>query len=220
MTSLRRRLRRSAWPERRAYPGPEAAQEDEADLVARLKAGDESAFSALVDRHHAAMVRLARAYVPTDAVAEEVAQEAWLGVLRGVHRFEGRSSLRTWIFRIVVNQAKTHGARERRLAADESLSEPAVEPERFTAGAWSEPPRSWADAEHRLLAKETGEMLRAAIDSLPALQRLVINLRDVNGLDPNEVCELLQLTDGNQRVLLHRARSRVRSSLENYLEDT
>ena len=196
-----------------------APPDDEVQLLSRLRAGDESAFTALVDRHHAAMVRLARAYVPTDAVAEEVVQEAWLGVLRGLARFEGRSSLRTWIYRIVVNQAKTHGARERRLAADESLSEPAVEPERFTNGAWSRPPASWAPVEHRLVTQETGAMIRQAIDGLPALQRLVISLRDVAGLPPEEVCELLELTDGNQRVLLHRARSRVRNSLESYLGD-
>lgn len=211
MTSLRRRRRRP--------PAVDLPQEDDTEILARLRAGDEAAFATLVDRHHAAMVRLARAYVPTDAVAEEVAQEAWLGVLRGVSRFEGRSSLRTWIYRIVVNQAKTHGARERRLSADESLSEPSVEPERFTGGAWNRPPAPWSQAEHRLLAAETGVMIREAIDGLPPLQRLVINLRDVAGLPPDEVCQLLELTDGNQRVLLHRARSRVRSSLESYLED-
>lgn len=204
---------------RRRQPVVDAPQDDEAELIARLRAGEESAFTTLVDRHHEAMVRLARAYVPTDAVAEEVAQEAWVGVLRGLARFEGRSSLRTWIYRIVVNQAKTHGARERRLAADESLSEPAVEPERFTNGAWSRPPSPWGEAEQRLLASETGARIRAAIDGLPALQRLVISLRDVAGLPPDEVCQLLELTDGNQRVLLHRARSRVRTSLERYLEE-
>jgi RNA polymerase sigma-70 factor (ECF subfamily) len=211
VTSLRRRRRRQ--------PAVDVPQDEETELLARLRAGDEAAFATLVDRHHAAMVRLARAYVATDAVAEEVAQEAWLGVLRGVSRFEGRSSLRTWIYRIVVNQAKTHGARERRLSADESLSEPAVEPERFTNGAWNRPPATWSHAEHLLLAAETGAMIRDAIDGLPPLQRLVINLRDVAGLPPDEVCQLLDLTDGNQRVLLHRARSRVRSSLESYLED-
>jgi RNA polymerase sigma-70 factor, ECF subfamily len=205
---------------RRRRPAPPAASPyDDADLLARLRDGDESAFATLVDRHHAAMVRLARAYVPTDAVAEEVAQEAWLGVLRGLSRFEGRSSLRTWIYRIVVNQAKTHGARERRLAADESLSEPAVDPERFAGGAWSRPPAPWAQVEHRLLAAEAGAMVRKAIEGLPSLQQLVINMRDVAGLPADEVCRLLDLTDGNQRVLLHRARSRVRSSLETYLED-
>lgn len=204
---------------RKRRPAHAAPAADDAELLAALRRGDEAAFATLVDRYHGAMVRLARSYVPTDAVAEEVAQEAWLGVLRGIDRFEGRSSLRTWIFRILVNQAKTHGARERRVAASESLSEPAVDPERFEAGAWSRPPSPWSEAEERVLGSETEGVVRSAIDGLPELQRQVISLRDVLGMGADEVCELLELTDGNQRVLLHRARSRVRTSLERYMEE-
>jgi RNA polymerase sigma-70 factor (ECF subfamily) len=199
--------------------------DDDLVLVERLRSGDEAAFTTLVDRYHRSLVRLARAYVPTDAVAEEVAQEAWIGMLRGLDRFEGRSSLRTWLFRILVNQAKTHGARERRLSPAESLSEPSVDPDRFLpagvpgAGGWSRPPHPWAGADERLLATETFEVVRRAIDMLPPMQRDVITLRDVWGLGSAEVCELLELTEGNQRVLLHRARSRVRLALERYMEE-
>ncbi|MGH9280171.1 MAG: RNA polymerase sigma factor [Acidimicrobiales bacterium] len=193
--------------------------ESEAQLVDRLRNGDEAAFANLVDRYHGSMVRLARGYVPTDAVAEEVAQEAWLGVLRGIRHFQGRSSLRTWVFRIVVNQAKTHGARERRIAADEPLAEPAVEGHRFEGGAWSRPPAQWSHAEERLLATETRGVVRHAIDELPPLQKMVISMRDVDGLGSDEVCRILDLTDGNQRVLLHRARSRVRGALEQYMRE-
>ena len=197
-----------------------AVASDDDLILGRLRAGDEQAFAALVDKYHRSMVRLVRGYVPSDAVAEEVVQEAWLGVLRGLDRFEGRSSLRTWIFRIAVNQAKTHGARERRMAASESLSEPSVDPDRFQNGGWVRPPVPWSHAEDRVLAAETHGVVRAAIEGLPDMQRSVISLRDVMGLSAPEVCELLELSEGNQRVLLHRARSRVRSSLEQYMEET
>lgn len=193
---------------------------DDELLLARLRAGDQQAFAALVDKYHRPMLRLVRSYVPSDAVAEEVVQEAWLGVLRGLGRFEGRSSLRTWIFRIAVNQAKTHGARERRMAASESLSDPSVDPDRFHNGGWVRPPTPWSHAEDRVLAAETEGVVRSAINGLPDMQRTVISLRDVMGLSAPEVCELLELSEGNQRVLLHRARSRVRSSLEQYMEET
>jgi RNA polymerase sigma-70 factor, ECF subfamily len=191
--------------------------------VDRLRAGDEGAFMELVERHHGALVRLAQSFVSSRAVAEEVAQETWLGVLNGIGRFEGRSSLRTWIFRILVNRAKTRGERESRSvpfsALEDPAGDPAVDPERFAReGAWSSPPRPWeGEPVERLLAGEAREAIETAIAELPPAQRRVITLRDVEGLDARETAELLDLTDGNQRVLLHRARSKVRQSLEDYL---
>jgi RNA polymerase sigma-70 factor (ECF subfamily) len=189
--------------------------DDEMRLVERLRAGDEDAFAALVSRHHGAMVRLAATYVPNRAVAEEVVQDTWLGVVRGVERFEGRSSLRTWLLRILVNRARTAGARERRLVPV-GTGEPAVDPSRFDeGGVWSEPPAPWADAvDDRLAAADLAGELRAAFDDLPALQRQVVALRDVDGLTSREVCEVLEISEGNQRVLLHRGRSRLRRALE------
>ena len=177
----------------------------------------------LVERYHAALVRLARSFVSTRAAAEDVAQETWLGVLNGLDRFEGRSSLKTWIFRILVNRAKTRGQRDARSVPFSSLSgpggEPAVDPDRFMEeGAWASPPRPWeGEPEERLLAGEAREVIDAAIAELPPMQRRVITLRDLDGLDADETRELLDLTDGNQRVLLHRARSKVRQALEDYL---
>lgn len=200
------------------------------ELVARLLDGDEDAFASLVRRYHATMVGVAAAYVGGDrAVAEEVAQDAWLGVLRQLGRFEGRSSLRTWMFRILVNTAKTRGQRERRSVPFSALAgpeEPAVAPERFEppgarwAGHWATPPRDWAGLpEERLASRETTAVVRRAIDGLPEAQRAVIALRDVEGWPAAEVCSLLGISEGNQRVLLHRARSRVRRTLESYLEE-
>jgi RNA polymerase sigma-70 factor (ECF subfamily) len=211
--------------------GPASAgAEDDARVVEALLAGDETVFEELVNRHHEAMVRLALTFVRTRAVAEEVAQETWLAVLGGISRFEGRSSLKTWIFRILANQAKTRGARERRTVPLSALVEeggPAVDPDRFFPqdhpaypGDWAAPPRRWDDIpEERLLGKEVEAELRAAIAKLPAGQRAVITLRDVEGFDADQVCELLDLTEGNQRVLLHRARARVRANLEQYIEE-
>jgi RNA polymerase sigma-70 factor, ECF subfamily len=200
------------------------------ELVARLLDGDEAAFASLVGRHHAAMVGVAMAYVGGDrAVAEEVAQDAWLGMLRQLGRFEGRASLRTWLFRILVNTAKTRGRQERRSVPFSALvgpDEPAVAPERFEppgarwAGHWASPPRDWHGVpEERLESKETTAVVRRAIDGLPQGQRAVIALRDVEGWPATEVCGLLGISEGNQRVLLHRARSRVRRVLERYLEE-
>jgi RNA polymerase sigma-70 factor (ECF subfamily) len=194
----------------------------DAPLLERLRAGDDAAFMELVERHHGALVRLAQSFVSSRAVAEEVAQETWLGVLRGIDRFEGRSSLKTWIFRILVNRAKTRGEREARSVPFSSLErpgEPSVDPDRFVeAGAWASPPRRWdGEPEERLLAGEARAAIDAAIASLPPAQRQVITLRDVEGLDADEVAELLDLTAGNQRVLLHRARAKVRQALEEYL---
>jgi RNA polymerase sigma-70 factor, ECF subfamily len=201
--------------------------DDEQRLLSALKAGDEAAFAELVDRYHAGLVRLAMSYVRSRAVAEEVAQETWLGVIRGISRFEGRSSLRTWITRILINQAKTRALRERRSVPLSSLAGelddgPAVDPDRFRnpqhPGAWSDPPQDWAGLpEERLLGAETRAKVLEAIEQLPPMQRQVITLRDVQGWDSAAVRDLLELSEVNQRVLLHRARSRVRAALEQYL---
>jgi len=197
--------------------------------VARLRAGDESAFMALVERLQPSMLRVARMYVSTAAVAEEVVQETWLGVLRGLDRFQGRSSLRTWIFRILTNIAKTRGQREGRslpfasLAGDD-LDAPAVDPDRFdtreasSRGAWSTLPDDWTGIpEDRLLGRETLAVIGTAIDGLPPMQAEVIRLRDALGWTSEEVRNALDLTETNQRVLLHRARAKVRRALEAYL---
>src|SRR5262245_10438809 len=190
--------------------------DDDAELLTRLRAGDEAAFMELVDRYGPLMLRIALMYVPTRALAEDVVGEAWLGVLQGLDRFEGRSSLKTWILRIVANRARTRGARERRSVPLSSL-EPAVDPERFAAdGAWSDPPTTWGP-EERLLGKETLEKVREAVAQLPPRQQEVILLRDFAGWEPEEVAQALDISEGNQRVLLHRARSKVRTELERYL---
>lgn len=206
--------------------GPPAL--DERRLVQGLRAREEWAFVELVERYGASMLRLARAYVSSHAVAEEVVQDAFLGVLSGIDRFEARSSLKTWLFRILTNCAKTRGVRESRSTPFSALAEvggPSVEPDRFLdstqrwAGHWaSAPVRFDTVPEHRLLAAETRQLVADTIATLPPTQRLVITLRDVEGLDAGEVCELLELSEVNQRVLLHRARSRVRGALEAYLE--
>ena len=190
-----------------------------------LRAADERAFMAVVESWHGTMLRLAEAYVPSRAVAEEVVQETWLAVLEGVDRFQARSAVKTWVFRILVNRAKTRGERERRtvpfssLAAREAAEdEPSVDPDRFhpaghrIAGHWSIPPRPLP--EDKLHEHEMLVALRGAIDRLPHAQRVVISLRDVEGWDAGEVCQLLDISDANQRVLLHRARSRVRAAVE------
>ena len=208
---------------------PRTADRDAALLVS-LRAGDEDAFATLVTRYHASLKRVARAYVSTEAVAEDVVQETWLAVIDGLARFEERSSLKTWMFHILANKAKTRGARERRTVPFASLAgaedEPAVSPERFQRpgdawpGHWAAPPRPWEDPERRLASLEAREHLRAAIAALPATQQAVLTMRDVEGLEAEEVCELLDVSAGNQRVLLHRARARVRSELERYFEET
>jgi RNA polymerase sigma-70 factor (ECF subfamily) len=204
--------------------------ERDARALAALRAGDEEAFATLVRRHHASMKRVARMYVSTDAVAEEVVQETWLAAISGLERFEQRASLKTWLFHILANKAKTRGARERRSVPFASLAgagdEPAVAPERFQGdrdawpGHWATPPRPWEDPERRLHSLEARERLRAAIAALPAVQQAVLTLRDVEGVEAEEVCRLLDLSDGNQRVILHRARARVRGELERYFEET
>jgi RNA polymerase sigma-70 factor (ECF subfamily) len=195
-------------------------------LLGRLRDGDERAFEELVERYHRSLVRIALMYVRDRAVAEEVAQETWLAVLEGIDRFEGRSSLKTWIFRILTNRAKTRGEREGRqlpISAVLGDDEPEVPLERFLPAdhpqrplGWAVPPRAWP--EERLLSRETVEEMRVAIAALPAAQQAVIGLRDVEGLSAEEVAAALDISAANERVLLHRARSRVRRALEEYLE--
>jgi RNA polymerase sigma-70 factor (ECF subfamily) len=192
-----------------------AASVDERDLVRRLRSGDEAAFAVLVERHHPAMVRLALGYVRSRAVAEEVAQDAWLGLLRGLDGFEGRASLRTWLFKIVVNRAITAGRREHRyLPVDDRELED--DDGGFSQdGWWMTPPVHWADqALDRIAAQDIADRIRDLISRLPPGQRQVVTLRDVEGLPSDEVCLILGITEANQRVLLHRARSRIRSLLE------
>jgi len=212
-------------------PAPGGASPDDLRLVAALRAGDEQAFSALVTTYSSSLVRVAMIYVSSRAVAEEVVQETWLGVLKGLSRFEGRSSLKTWIFRILTNTAKTRAAREGRSIPFSSLvlddgGEAAVDPDRFLdashptwAGHWDVSPRSVSELpEQRLLSKEVRARIETAVETLPPTQRTVIRLRDIEGFSSDEVCSLLDLTEGNQRVLLHRARSRVRAAIEDYLD--
>ena len=202
---------------------------DDSELVARLRAGDERAFEALVEREYTTMLAVARHYVSSRAVAEEVVQEAWLGVLKGLDRFEGRSSLRTWILRILVNTAKTRGAREARSVPFTSLTpegrEPAVEPDRFRGpddpfpGHWRAYPGNWQKLpEDALSDRQTLDVVLSTIQELPTPQRIVITMRDIQGCGSEEVCEALEVSEGNQRVLLHRARSKVRAALERHLD--
>jgi RNA polymerase sigma-70 factor (ECF subfamily) len=189
----------------------------EHDLIERLRAGDEQAFDAFVQRHDDALRRVARAYVRTQAAADDVVQETWLAMLRGLKDFEERSSLRTWLFRILVNRARTRATREARSLPFSTLApedESVFEPGFGTDGRWvSAPPRLDADPESRLLSSELREHLIDAVDGLAPAQRAVITLRDIVGLDAADVCDMLEVTDGNQRVLLHRARAQVRAAL-------
>ena len=188
------------------------------ELLERLRAGDEQAFVTLVARHHDSMLRLASSFVPSTAIAEEVVQDTWLGVVRGIDRFEGRSSLQTWLLRILVNRARTAGVKERRHTPIGD-AERAVDASRFDeTGRWSSPPAHWIEqADERLEAATLKDTIRAALGDLPPLQREVVGLRDVDGLTTREVCEVLDITEGNQRVLLHRGRSRLRQALESEL---
>jgi RNA polymerase sigma-70 factor (ECF subfamily) len=206
-----------------------ASSEDLA-LVERLRGGDETAFAMLVHQHQAQMLRVARMYVSTQAVAEEVVQEAWLGILQGLDRFEGRSSLRTWMYRILTNIAKTRGQREGRSSpfssiAGDDLDAPAVDeswfrgPDDRWAGGWVSFPQDWRGIpEERLLGAEVRGIVGGAIAELPPMQAEVIRLRDVQGWGSAEVCNALDISETNQRVLLHRARAKVRRALEGYLE--
>ena len=196
--------------------------------VAALRAGDERASRELYRRHSAAMKRLARGYVESDAVAEEVVQEAWIAIVEGIDRFEGRSAFGTWMFSILINQAKSHSRRERRTAPFSSLAvgddESAVSADRFQRdddawpGHWATPPRPWQKPDRRLLSLEVRTQLKEALEQLPDRQRLIVGLRDIDGLSAEEVCGLLDLSQENQRVLLHRGRSRLRAALEEYAD--
>jgi RNA polymerase sigma-70 factor (ECF subfamily) len=199
---------------RRRQRGQQPPDED-AELLARLRAGDEQAFVALVARHHAAMLRLASSFVSSGAVAEEVVQDTWVGVLRGIDGFAGRSSFRTWLLRILVNRARSTGVRERRSVAVGDAG-PVVDSSRFDAsGAWMSPPQHWIeDSEDRMQAQALAGHIRKTLGELPERQREVVVLRDVDGLSSREVCEVLEISDANQRVLLHRGRSHLRQALE------
>jgi RNA polymerase sigma-70 factor (ECF subfamily) len=200
------------------------------ELLARLRRGDERAFAELISAYSPALLRVAQARVRTRAVAEEVVQETWLAVLHGLDRFEGRSSLKTWLFRILTNIAITRGTRESRsipfssLAAGEAEEpEDAVDPDRFLPADhdrwpehWALAPTRWRTPEEGLLSGETRDCILRAVDSLPPAQRTVITLRDIEGWPSVEVCEALGISEGNQRVLLHRARSKVRAAVEEY----
>jgi RNA polymerase sigma-70 factor, ECF subfamily len=203
-----------------------ADREEDAELVARLSRGEEAAFLGLVNRYSGALLRVALVFMADRAKAEEVVQETWLAVLRGVHRFEGRSSLRTWLFRILTNLAKTRAVRERRMVTFSELErqgngdDRAVEADRFDAhGRWSDPPGPWPgeNPETQLLRRETLAVLARELDGLPPAQRAVVTLRDIEGLEPSDVCTILEISDSNQRVLLHRGRARLRRALERHL---
>ena len=200
------------------------AQDGELDLVRALRHGSEQAFASLLQRYHASLVRFARTIVHDRELAEEVVQDTWLGVIRGLDKFRGDSSLKTWIFRIMINIAKTRVGREQRSVPfstlGDDLGEESIEADRFLAdGHWASAPTNWdAVPEERLLANETLLCVRDSIATLPPMQQQVITLRDIAGWPAEEVCAVLDLSEGNQRVLLHRARSRVRAALESYLE--
>lgn len=205
-----------------AWPADEGA-------LAALRAGDEGTFRELFARNHPMMKRVARSYVDSDAVAEEIVQETWMAIIIGIRRFEGRSSLSTWIFSILTNQAKAHGTRERRALPLSAVvpggeDEVSVDADRFQKddeawpGHWATPPRPWQKPDRRLLSLEARDHLRDALAQLPERQQLIVALRDVEGRSAEEVCELLDLSQENQRVLLHRGRSRLRAALEQYIE--
>lgn len=202
---------------------------DDQRIIAGLRAGDDAVFIEMVERYNGSLVRVAMRYVPSRAIAEEVVQDTWIGAIESIDRFEGRSSVKTWLYRILIYRARARGQRERRtipfseLEGDESG--PSVPTERFRgsdalwAGHWATPPRRWdGDAEERILAGEAKAVIEAVIAELPPAQREVITLRDLSQFSAAEVCELLDITEANQRVLLHRARSRVRAALEQYLD--
>ena len=204
------------------------APRDDSLLVAALRARDESAFMALVDTYGPPLRRFVMGFVRTPATADDVVQDTWIAVLRGIDRFEGRSSFKTWLYRIAANTAKTRAVREGRSIPFSSLAsedgEPSVDPDRFLGadhprwpGHWAVEPTDWPET--RLLSAETRGVIQDAIEALPDTQRLVITLRDIEGFPSDEVAELLDVSEGNQRVLLHRARSRVRAALERYLEE-
>jgi len=201
---------------------------DERALIDRVLGGDREAFASLVDRYSGPLLRLASLFLRDRAAAEEVVQDTWIGVLEGLEGFEGRSSLKTWIFRILANRARTRAVRDARSVPFSALAgaeddEPAVEPERFSQGGhWTDPPRRWDEETPEKLAerRETMAVAEEAIAALPAGQRAVLTLRDVEGMEADDICNVLGITLTNQRVLLHRARSRVRRALERHMRET
>ncbi|MET0823858.1 MAG: RNA polymerase sigma factor [Solirubrobacterales bacterium] len=210
----------------------EGSRTEDAELVEALRAGDQAAFTALVDELSPALMRMALAHVPSRAIAEEVVQDTWLAVINGIDRFEGRSALRTWIFQILLNKARTRGKREKRTLpfssfgrrAEEGGDEPAVDADRFQGrdgqrpGWWARPPAEWEGVEARIENDEVRDLLLKAIAELPPRQRDVIVLRDLQGYSSEEARNVLDLSETNQRVLLHRARSKVRAALEEHFE--
>jgi RNA polymerase sigma-70 factor (ECF subfamily) len=202
-------------------PLTDVLEDPDSGLVGRLRAGDEQAFAELAEKYQGAMLSLARGHVPSSAVAEEVVQDAWIGVLRGIGRFEWRSSFRTWLFRIVVNRAISAGIRERRSVPVDDM-EPVVDASRFDAGGtWRVPPEPWTDqADDKVIAAKISSRILAAIDDLPPRQREVVTLRDVQGISSGEVCAVLDISQANQRVLLHRGRSRLRQVVESEFGST
>jgi RNA polymerase sigma-70 factor (ECF subfamily) len=225
----------TALPEVRSgagVPAPRTAGADDRELVELLRRGDETAFATIVRGWSPMMLRVARGHVSTDASCEEIVQETWMAVIRGLNAFEGRSSLRTWVFRILTNLAKTRGVREARSVpmsswAPSDEAGPTVDPDRFRA-ADDQYPHNWTPVgaptewqpgpEQSAVAGETRRLLGAALQELPERQRAVVTLRDVHGLSSDEVCAALDVSEGNQRVLLHRARSKVRGALERHLD--
>jgi RNA polymerase sigma-70 factor (ECF subfamily) len=207
----------------------ELSNRDDAHLIADLRGGSEPAFMDLVERYHTSLLRLARLYVDSNA-AEDVVQETWLGVLRGLDTFEGRASFKTWLFRILANRARTRAVRESRSVAFSSLvrqetdsDEPAVDPSRFRLaddaypGHWLVAPAADELPEERLLADELSQQVQDALTQLPPVQAEVVRLRDIEGLTSEAVCVVLGVSEGNQRVLLHRGRSKIRGELERYI---
>ncbi len=196
-------------------------------LVARIRDGDEATFALLLDSWSSGMHRVAASYVATCAIADDVVQDAWLAVIEHIDSFEGRSTLKHWVFRIVANAAKARARRDHRTSAAGSMTlgvEATVDPARFRPGGqtypghWQEPPAPWPSPEQMALATELRQQVTDAVENLPARQRAVIALRDIEGFTSEEACELLDLSPANQRVLLHRARAAVRAELETYLE--
>jgi RNA polymerase sigma-70 factor, ECF subfamily len=194
------------------------AADQDRELVARLRSGEEQAFVLLVARHHSVMLRLARSFVSSTAIAEEVVQDTWLAVLRGIDGFAGRSSFKAWLLQILVHRARRTGVREHRSIAIGDTG-PAVDRARFDAtGAWMSPPQHWIeDSDDRMLAESVSQCIQTTLDDLPQRQREVVTLRDVDEMSSHEVCEVLDISEANQRVLLHRGRSRLRAVLESEL---
>jgi RNA polymerase sigma-70 factor, ECF subfamily len=208
-----------------------ATQEKDEHLLGALRNGDEASFMVLVEKYQGSMLRVGGIYLRDAAVVEEVVQDTWLDLLEGLERFEGRSSLKTWLFTILTNNAKTRGKRESRSLSFSQLEgaetdEPAVDPERFLppgqrwAGHWDNKPQPWGRSiEEDVLSRELLQRIESAIQGLPSVQRTVISLRDVEGCSSEEVCNVLGVSETNQRVLLHRARSKVRQALEWYFDE-